>query len=78
MNAYYLNDSSFEKYKSLMLREIRRAYEARDKKQSELSAILCPLESHLWDYAGYGIRRCRRCGAVKHICGEPGITEEHE
>lgn len=32
--------------------------------QNKLSAITCPTNNHVWDYSG-GVKRCRKCGAVR-------------
>lgn len=41
-----------------------RELEAQNERMAE---IICPHESHIWDDAGDGVKRCRRCGVERRF-----------
>lgn len=45
-----------------MHQELHKAWFVLAEKQRKLSKMLCQQENHIWDDAGDGVKRCRRCG----------------
>ena len=53
-----------------VLNERRVRIAKLENQVSHMAGIICPYESHVWDDAGDGVKRCRRCGIERRTGNE--------